>query len=113
MTGLGDRIRKLREAKNMSQTELAKAAGVSQATISDAETGETKSGIRALTLLRIAAALDTNPEYLRTGKGPPDATLPTGTEADLLTLFGKLNQQNRDALVAAAKALAESQSHST
>jgi transcriptional regulator with XRE-family HTH domain len=52
----------------MSQQELAKAAGVQQAAISQLETGETRS-FRGTTLVSIAQSLDVSPEWLATGKG--------------------------------------------
>lgn len=46
----GKRIRELRQAKGMSQEELAEAAGVSQPMIAHIEAGRKQPGITALKL---------------------------------------------------------------
>lgn len=55
MSKVSTNIRIIREAKNWSQIELAAVAGVSQATVSNAETGE--PGTRIVTYLTLAHAL--------------------------------------------------------
>ncbi len=54
---LGNRLRVVRAERNLSQTELANAVGVSRQTISSIETGQ--YGPSALLALRLAAALGT------------------------------------------------------
>jgi transcriptional regulator with XRE-family HTH domain len=66
MTSIGKQIRALRKAKGWTQGELAKAAGLSQTTMSDLERGRNQ-GSRELDV--IAAALDVTPAALR----KPDA----------------------------------------
>lgn len=41
---VGERIRKLREKKNMTQTELAEILGVSRQAVNNYETGDAKPG---------------------------------------------------------------------
>lgn len=41
---VGERIRKLREKKGMTQTELAKILGVSRQAVNNYETGDAKPG---------------------------------------------------------------------
>lgn len=68
MKTLGDRIREIREQKNMSQQELAAKSGISQATISDLEGNKQESTRK---IFEIAQAL-----------GVPVAALaPTGQTA--------------------------------
>ena len=45
---IGERIKIARNAKRITQQELAKLADVSQATVSDAEAGKGKVGLKAL-----------------------------------------------------------------
>jgi transcriptional regulator with XRE-family HTH domain len=62
----------------MTQQELAKASGVKQSTISDLETGESKSPV-GTNLVALAQSLQVNPDWLATGKGEmqqSDAPLP-------------------------------------
>lgn len=51
------KVKNLREAKGMTQSDLAKASGVSRATISAIENG--KETVMTKSLLAIAKALDT------------------------------------------------------
>ena len=60
--GIGARLRHLREARLMSQRDLSKAAGISQTTIVNIETGRTNP--HPSTLRRLAAALKVGPEAL-------------------------------------------------
>jgi transcriptional regulator with XRE-family HTH domain len=65
--GIGSRIRRLRVARGLSQTDLA-GTGVSASYVSLIESGRRKPTMRALTAL--AARLDTTVEYLRDGTSP-------------------------------------------
>lgn len=55
---MGFYIKEMREAKNMTQDELAAKSGVSRGTISALENG-TMRGTTTKTLVKIAMALDT------------------------------------------------------
>lgn len=63
------RLRYARRARKLTQVQLAKASGLTQASISDLETGQSKS-FRGMTLVALASALRVNPEWLMHGKGP-------------------------------------------
>ena len=65
--------------------------------------------VGAATMLRVAAALETNTTWLMTGRGDPDEILPTGDAADLLALYAQLSPDNQRAILAAAAALRNSQ----
>ncbi len=54
------RVRELREQRGWTQSEVARRAGVRQATLSAMESGKTK-GIDLETLKRLALAFDTHP----------------------------------------------------
>lgn len=107
-TTRGQRVRQKRKALGMTQHDLAKRAGVEQPTISDLERDVTQS-VSAATMLRVAAVLETNPHYLMTGRGDPDAMLPEGSSAQLLEIFSSLTPTNQAAALAAASALLDSQ----
>jgi transcriptional regulator with XRE-family HTH domain len=74
MTPLRLRLRELREAKKLSQLQLAESASVRQATISDLETGKSK-GIDFATAEALAAVLGVEPHQLfETSKPAPKRT---------------------------------------
>lgn len=56
MNPLGDKIRSLRERRNLTQEQLAEIVGVHQSKISHCETGE--RGVSLSLLERLARALD-------------------------------------------------------
>lgn len=64
MNTLGNIIRKLRTEKDMTQGQLAKAAGMKQSDISKLELGTTQE---TAGIVRLAMALNANPIYLETG----------------------------------------------
>lgn len=67
-TTFGDQLRMLREARNMSQTDLAKASDLTQSYISKVERGEFGApSVR--TIEKIASALETNPDALLAAAG--------------------------------------------
>jgi transcriptional regulator with XRE-family HTH domain len=67
---IGDRIRVLREAREWTQDQLAKRLGVSRASVSQWERGETKN-IKNLTFLKLVGELGTTAEYLLFGRDDP------------------------------------------
>ena len=101
---IGSRIKAIRKKMKMTQVQLAKSAGVSQATISDYERDITKNH-RADELMRIAAALGTTPEYLLDGTGPESLRDASSDLEALVESFNKLSPASRAALIAAAKAM--------
>jgi len=68
MTPIRLRVRELRLAKEWSQDELAKRAGIRRATLSAIENDQT-TGIDFETLERLAKALEVDPGYLIQKKG--------------------------------------------
>jgi transcriptional regulator with XRE-family HTH domain len=69
MDTLASRLREARQAKGMTQQELAKAAGLAQSTVGNVESGD-RGGASSLALL--AEALDVRYRWLRDGEGPRD-----------------------------------------
>ena len=65
---MGFKIKKMREAKKMTQEQLASKSGVSRGTIVALESGEDRT-TTTKTLLKIAKALDTTIDALFFGKG--------------------------------------------
>lgn len=63
MDTMGDRIRQLREARGMTQAQLAKACGVTGSAVSQWETAMTEN-IKLPVFLALCEALATDPHYL-------------------------------------------------
>lgn len=96
---IGRRVRRLRAARGLSQTELGQAIDVTFQQIQKYEAGTNR--IAASTLLRIAEALDVAPAELLTGDALPTAVDPEarpsllsipGAEA-LLAAYAKLGSE--------------------
>ena len=65
---IGERIIQLRNQKNMSQIQLAQSLGVSRQAISKWETDQ--SSPDTIHLIQLSDILDTDVEYLATGRKP-------------------------------------------
>jgi transcriptional regulator with XRE-family HTH domain len=63
MDSMGSRIRTLREARGMSQTELAKIIGVSRGGVAQWELGVV-TNIRLQAFIKLCDTLGTDPQYL-------------------------------------------------
>ena len=66
---IGERITSLRKDNNISQYQLAKLMGISRQAVSKWENDQTSPD--TINLIRLADILDTDVEYLATGKKPP------------------------------------------
>lgn len=67
MEGFGERLKMLREARGLSQSELAELSGVEQPTISNYETGK-RTGIPLAHAMRLADALGFPLQFLAYGR---------------------------------------------
>lgn len=104
MMTLATRLKTLREDMGLTQTALAKKAKVSQPTISLYESGK-PTEYRAHILMKIAAALETTPEYLMTGMGEKSIGKVQANRAELSAILSRLNDDSIAALLIAAKAM--------
>ena len=105
---IGDRLRYLIEVRGYSQVELAKKVGITQAAISNLVTDSSRKP-SAPTLLKLAAALQANPDWILTGQGEPFEINVIGkaAERELLAAFRNMDAQAQAAIIAAAKAMAK------
>lgn len=103
---IGDRLRYLIEVRKYTQVELAKKIGVTQAAISNLVTDSSRKP-SAPTLLKLAAALQANPDWIMTGQGEPFEMNIVGkkSERELLEAYRNMDPQAQAALIAAAKAM--------
>lgn len=103
---IGDRLRYLIEVRRYTQVELAEKIGVTQAAISNLVTDSSRKP-SAPTLLKLAAALQANPDWIMTGQGEPFQMNVIGakSEQEMLEAFRQLDDQAKAALLSAAKAM--------
>jgi transcriptional regulator with XRE-family HTH domain len=103
---IGDRLRYLIEVRGYTQVELAAKIGLTQAAISNIVTNSSRKP-SAPTLLKLAAALQANPDWILTGQGEPFEvnTINAQSEKELLAAFRNMDDQAKAALIAAAKAM--------
>jgi transcriptional regulator with XRE-family HTH domain len=93
MTDLGKRILELRKKKNLSQTDLATAVGVSYAQIGRYETKSTQPP--AEVLKKIADALDTTVDFLVSGDTDQKA-MSALKDSELLQQFRAVEQMSEE-----------------
>jgi len=67
---MSERIKTKRKELGLTQSQLAKAVGIKQPSLSSIERGESKD-LKATTLKGLAKALQVTPEWLETGKEQP------------------------------------------
>jgi transcriptional regulator with XRE-family HTH domain len=105
----GSRIKALRQAKGWSQVKLAKLAGISQAALSELETGQSRTP-SGDALLLLAKHLETDPDFIVTGRASP-VSEPVNDleEVEILKLWRELDAPHRAAVMATARALRASQ----
>lgn len=72
MASVGDRIREIREARRMTQDQLAELSSISKGFLSDVENN--KRNVSSDNLLRVANVLGASLDYLLRGASPEPAT---------------------------------------
>ena len=99
----GERVKAARGAAGLTQVQLAAKAGIGQSAISSIEGGSSK-WTRGANLLRLAAALDVDPDWLETGKGSQRSN--TGpTYQQFAAVLSELSPDNRRRLLGLARSL--------
>lgn len=76
---MGERIKRLREAKGLTQEELGRRCGVSKSAVSQWENGDTQN-LRLTSLLKLLDVLGTDLRYLVYGadRAPHSPSSPSG-----------------------------------
>lgn len=105
---IGDRLRYLLEVRGFSQVDLAAKIGLTQSAISNIVTNSSRKP-SAPTLLKLAAALQANPQWILDGKGDPFEinVISAKSEQELLSCFRDMDPQAKAALLAAAHAMSK------
>lgn len=99
----GQRIRKVRMEKSITQTALANAIGVSSPTMSELETGETNLPSLEVAL-KMSSILGVSLRWIVYGEEGQVLT-PTKDESALLSLMRDLTPEARAALIQTARAM--------
>ncbi len=102
MNPVGLIVKKKREAKGLSQNQLAKKAGISQASLNALESKTNNPSVETVFLL--ASALDCTVAELL-GEKPADAIILTQRQRMLLELFVQLNDAGKDFLLSQAQSI--------
>lgn len=109
---ISERIFKILKDKNMTQTEFAKKAGLSNAAVSDWKRKKTNPS--ADKIMDICRAIDVTPEQLLTGKGIDDEKNPLKTSVEfhldktdrkLVEAYHDMEDSQKKRLMAYVKAL--------
>lgn len=108
--GFAERLRSLREARDLTQDDIAKGLDVSRPTVSSWESGKISPRLQRLD--KLAALLGTTPYYLMNGDGPErvesraaSAAVPMRTIG--VTCMGDGDEQEADSVVEVPKGVAE------
>lgn len=94
---IGDKLRLLREARGMTQDDLAEAANLNRVTIAKYESGRIEP--KSKTLLKLANALEVSPDYLITAEHiekEAEFLPPKSTEAKIISAgIDRMSPENR------------------
>ena len=108
MHSIGDRLRILRDAKGMTQDDLAEAAEMNRVTIAKYEAGKIEPKTKSLS--RLAAALEVTTDYL-IGQVDPEneqehESAPKTVEARIVSGgMDKLPKEQREQVLAVVRAM--------
>lgn len=102
MNPVGKIVKEKRESAGISQNQLAKNAGISQAALSKIESEEKNPSVETVYLL--AHGLDCTVSELL-GEKPEEATFLTGRQRALLSIFSQLNDAGKNSLLALANTM--------
>ena len=94
MDTIGSRVTLLREKRGLNQTQLAKAAGIAQGSLSLIEKNLTKMPAGD-TLAALCKVLRTTPDFLIAGAGDPDSIDAAIQEHELVFLWRDLPEDAR------------------
>lgn len=102
---IGARIVWLRLQRKMSQASLARAIHITPQSLSGIESGKSKAP-SAPTLLKIAAVLEANPDWIINGRGhPTNDGQDTDIASEMIRVMRELSHDQQATLLAVAKSL--------
>ena len=97
---IGPRIRWLRKLRGLTQVQLGNKIGIDQTALSKLEIGSSKKP-ESHTLLRLAAALEANPNWILTGSGDHEVmdSLPEDDKEIVLKAYARLDEAGKASLL--------------
>lgn len=103
---IGQRVQWLLLRKQLTQTATAQRAGITQSALANIMGDRRKPNSE--TLLKLAKALDSSPEFIFYGDGPPSswATPEDDIQTELLEIFRYLRNAEQQQLMVFARVLA-------
>lgn len=103
---IGQRVQWLLLRKQLTQTATAQLAGITQSALANIMGDRRKPNSE--TLLKLAKALDSSPEFIFYGDGPPSswATPEDDIQTELLEIFRYLRNTEQQQLMVFARVLA-------
>lgn len=102
METIGERLKRLRLARDLTQKQLGELAGVAQSTISGVEKGERQ--IKPSSLIELAHALKAEAYYLKYGKGIADLDRAQPPELrEITTAFYLIDDAVKDIWLSSAR----------
>ena len=105
---MGERIKRLRLERGMTQEELGKAVGLQRAAINKYEKGIVEN-IKRTTIIKLAEVLRTTPSYLVGYEDDEDLSELTATQEDLMEKIFKLTPDNQRTLIGIVETLLKAQ----
>jgi transcriptional regulator with XRE-family HTH domain len=97
MTTMGKRLRRTREARNLSQVQLADAIKIKQSSLSDLETGATKD-VSGRVLLALCKKLKVRPEWLLNNDGDVNLVPLSQEEVGMIVSYQNAPEHIREAI---------------
>jgi len=91
---VNERIRQVRQALNMSQTDFSRAICVSSGYTAEIENGHRTANDRIIRLIRLTFGVSET--WLKTGEGEMFQSAPLEKRERILSLFNELNPQFQD-----------------
>lgn len=104
METLQDRLKEARRDAGLTQVQLAKRVGITQASYSELERGE---GRGSKHIVPLAAALGVRPEWLQTGGLPKTAAPDVQRTEEVLRLWDSITEDRKDFLLEILRAAAQ------
>lgn len=104
MKKIGDRVKALRLSKRLSQAALAKRCELSQPTIANIERGRTLE-VKGYVAEALARELDSTVQFILQGSSSPGGHEEAMLTAEILSIFGKLDSADKEALIRMARGL--------
>lgn len=95
---IGEILESLMQKRGITQAELHRASGVSEALISDYRHGK-KKAVSKPTLLKLADALDVTTDHLLGRDGSGTVSYLDGRACDLCRGFDRLNEEGKTAVL--------------